>query len=53
MTMPASLSACTLSSFPNRAFQYIRNMPTKEPISNDYVEQELDENEQYNVSEYV
>ena len=44
----------TLSASQNIVFQYIRNiMSTMEPISNDYIEQELDENEQYAVSETV
>ena len=52
MTMPAPSSGFTLSSSQNRVFQYICNiLSTVEPISSDYVDQELDENEQYTVSE--
>ena len=52
MTMPAPSSVCTLSSSQNRVFQYISNIvSTMEPISNDYVDQQLDETEQYTVSE--
>ena len=50
--MPAPSSGFTLSSSQNRVFQYICNIvSTMVPISNDYVDQELDENEQYTVSE--
>ena len=52
MTMPAPSSVCMLSSSQNRVFQYISNIvSTMEPISNDYVDQELDETEQHTVSE--
>ena len=54
MTMGATSLGSTLPASQNMAFQYIRNiMSTMEPISNDYIEQELDENEQYTVSETV
>ena len=54
MTMGATSLGSTLSASQNMVFQYIRNiMSTMEPISNDYIEQELDENEQYTVSETV
>ena len=52
MTMPDPSSDCTLSLSQNKVFQYIRNiMSTMEHISNQYIEQELDEYEQYTVSE--
>ena len=54
MTVGATSLGSTLSPSQNRVFQYIRNIMSRmEPISNDYVEQELDENEQYTVSETV
>ena len=54
MTVGATSLGSTLSPSQNRVFQYIRKIMSRmEPISNDYVEQELDENEQYTVSETV
>ena len=54
MSMPLTSPSCTLSSSQNRAFQYIcQIMSTMEPIPTDYVEQELDDNEQCSVSQTI
>ena len=52
--MPAPPSTATLSSFQNRAYQYIcQMMSVKDLISNDYLKQELGNNEQYSVSQII
>ena len=45
MNIPAPPSTATLSSSQNRVYQHIcQVMSTMDPISNDYLEQELDDN---------
>ena len=52
--MPAPPSTATLSSSQNRVYQYIcQIMSTKDLISNDYLKQQLDSNEQYSVSQII
>ena len=54
MSIPTSPSFSTFSSSQNRAFQYIAQiMSTMEPNSNDYVDQEIGDNEQYSVSQTI
>ena len=52
--MPLAPPSSTLSSSQNRAFQYIcQIMSTIDPISSDYVEQGLSDNQQYSVGQTI